>query len=48
MLIVNYILCIVKATFVYYKLSNNVYRKQYQCSYKLCYNLQVNNISVLL
>ena len=22
--------------------------KQYQCSYKLCYNLQVNNISVLL
>ena len=34
--------------FVYYKLYNNIYRKQYQPSYKLYYNLQVNNISVLL
>ena len=40
--------CIVYATFVYYKLCHNVYRKQYQCSYKLCSYLQVNNISVLL
>ena len=32
--------------FVYYKLYHK--RKQYQCSYKLSYNLQVNNISVLL
>ena len=46
MLIVNYILFIV--LFVYYKLCQNIYRKQYQCTYKLCYNLHVNNISVLL
>ena len=38
MLIVNHI-------HVWYKLVN-IYRKQCQCSYELCYNLQVNNISV--
>ena len=34
--------------FVYYELYHNIYRKQCHCSYKLSYNLQANNISVLL